>query len=81
MTRTPFFADQNQKAISVELSDGRGFDAYSDGSIIAWDGSGAFTRCEATGNLQCFSDSIDVAEAIRFCETQLGVAMDFGVLI
>ena len=75
------FTDAGMEGVSVELPDGRGFDAYIDGSVIPWDGNGAFTVCEATGNIHCFSDRETVKQALEHAESELRVDLEFGAII
>jgi hypothetical protein len=73
--------DSGDAFVSVKLPDGRGFDAYVDGSVIPWDGNGAFTICEATGNVYCFSERDQVKQGLEHAESELRVDLEFGVVI
>ena len=83
MTTTPFLADRENDipaGISIETT-GRGADFYADGSFVAWDGSGMFNRCEATGNLHCYVPVAVVQAAISAAEKFLGVAMEVRAIL
>ena len=75
MTTTKFTSDEGIKGLSIEI-DGRGADFYADGSYYAWDGSGAFNRCEATNKLDPYVSRNALKEGIAAAEKDLGVTFD-----
>jgi hypothetical protein len=75
MTTTKFTSDEGIKGISIEI-DGRGADFYADGTYFAWDGDGAFDRCEATNRLTPYVSRNALKEGIAAAEKELGVAFD-----
>ncbi len=75
MTTTKFTSDEGIKGLSIEI-DGRGADFYADGTYYAWDGDGAFNRCEATNSLTPYVSRNALKEAIAAAENELGVAFE-----
>jgi len=79
MTTTPFTSDEGIKGISIEI-DGRGADFYADGTYYAWDGEGAFNRCEATNNLAPYVSRNAVKEAFATAEKELFAEFEVGTI-
>jgi hypothetical protein len=77
MTTTKFSSDNGTSGLSIEI-DGRGADFYADGSFSAWDGNGAFNRCEATNRLTPYVSRNALKEAIAAAEKELGVSFEIS---
>jgi len=77
ITITTFTSNEGIKGLSIEI-DGRGADFYADGSYSAWDGEGAFNRCEATNRLTPYVSRNALKEGIAAAEKEFGVAFDIA---
>jgi hypothetical protein len=80
---TKITSDEGIQGLSIEI-DGRGADFYADGSYCAWDGDGAFSRCEATDRLTPYVSRNAIKAGIAAAERCLGVtfaASSIGVYV